>query len=95
MLENEWEFLIAEIGRDDLSATVIGVPYEAMDGWDVRIFPTLDENRVIVGINEDYLRELLHIEFVDSESRWDDMRMRVHQEAVSEIHSYFKSLGKV
>lgn len=88
-----WEPIFAEIERGDLSATVVAVPEEVMGGWTVRVFPTLDENRVVVGLNHGWLQDLLFDTMIDG-GTMEDLKEYLNNEAVKSVHSYFKVLGK-
>lgn len=87
------EPIFAEIERGDLSATVVAVPDQVMDGWTIRVFPTLDENRIIVGLNETWVQDLLLDEFQDDGSM-ENVKEWLNTQIVSSVHWYFKSIGK-
>jgi len=88
------EPIFIEIERDGLSATAVSVPDLVMDGWTIRIFPTLDDTRVIVGLNREWIQDLLFDEFTDGGSL-EGVKEYLHEQTVKSVHWYFKSVGKV
>lgn len=84
------EILIAEVASGEQTATMIAVSDEVMDGWTMRIFPTLDSNRVILGIAIGWLREIR--QSIDNDEDIDRMEQYIVGEGCLFLQNYFDAI---
>lgn len=81
------EDVFAEIENGEYTASIILAPDEAMDGWLLRVFPTLVRTRVILGINKDWAQEV-----VDQTQSMDEVKQfeeELLEESTRIVHNYF------
>lgn len=90
-MESPDPHLMAEINRGELSASILSVPDEALDGWAIQVFPTVDENRIIIGVSSAWIESI--VEDCEPEDI-RDVIIEILEEATSIAVTYFEVNGK-
>jgi hypothetical protein len=81
------ESVFAELVNGEYEATVVLAPDDAMDGWIVRVFPTLVPTRIIVGINANWAQEV--IDHAESDEELKEFEQELITETTWIVHNYF------
>jgi hypothetical protein len=91
------EDTLMEIYNNGLTAAIVTVPDHLLDGWTVKIFPTLDEHRVLaaVGFEATMTKVRDAMDGVDGETTpveaWGAAMLDICTEATMAVSTYFKS----
>jgi hypothetical protein len=83
--------VMAELSNGDCTATIVIAEEQALDGWNIHIFPTLSKKHVVVGISRTFLEDIL------GDLEGDDLK-EAHAEILTEsmqlVHNYFLTIGE-
>ena len=94
MNDSEWgdqSDLLAEVENDGRSAAIVAVPSDdVLDNWVMRIFPTLDANRIVLAMSSQWISTLSR-SLPDDPTEEDVQRLQSHiiTLGLQEIHTYF------
>lgn len=83
--------VLAEVENEGRSATFVAVPSEeVLGGWIMQIFPTLDKNRVILGMSSQWIHELGQTLPEDAtQEDIDKLQTHIMRTGLTAIHTYF------
>jgi hypothetical protein len=93
---SEWDIdpnydVLAEVENNGRSAAIVAVPSdEVLDNWIMRIFPTLDKNRIVLAMSSQWISTLgRELPEYPTEADIDAMQELILRVGLQEIHTYF------